>query len=114
MFNLQKIEKIIIAFLISTLLLGLVTIVYEKSHPSINVRVENFDIDSLKYREKVNINEAGVDNLMKLKGLGKVLAERIIDYRSSKGNFVSIDEIKNVKGIGRALFEKIKDDISIE
>lgn len=114
MFNLVHVEKIVVAFLISTLLAGLVVIVYKKSHSSVNVRVENFDIDSLKSKEKVNINEADAADLMKLKGVGMTLAERIIDYRSSKGSFASIEDVKNVKGIGPALFERIKDDISIE
>jgi competence protein ComEA len=62
----------------------------------------------------VNINTAGLEDLMRLKRVGKVLAQRIIDYRSSKGRFRSKEDIKNVKGIGDGLFEEIKKSISVE
>lgn len=121
MFNLEKLEKIVIACLVSSLLMGLGVMWYKKSHPAISIQVENFNIDSknidmadLKAKAKININEATLEELMKLKGVGKILAERIIDYRFSNGPFHSIDQIKSVKGVGDALFEKIKDSIRAE
>ena len=114
MFNLEKAERSIIAFLILTLAAGLAILVYRKSSPPINLRVENFDIDSLSHKRKININDAGIDELIRLKGVGRSLAGRIVDHRSSKGDFTSTDDIKNVKGLGPGLFEKIKDDITIE
>lgn len=121
MFNLEKPEKIVIACLVSLLLIGLGVMWYKKSHPAISVRVESFNIDSknidmadLKAKAKININEADIEDLMRLKGVGKVLSGRIIDYRFSNGPFHSIDEIRSVKGVGDALFEKIKDSIRVE
>lgn len=61
----------------------------------------------------VNINTAGVEELMELDGIGEVIAQRIIDYRNEHGKFTSIEEIKNVSGIGDTKFEKIKDRICI-
>jgi len=116
MFNLTKLEKTIIIFLLSTLVLGLCVAVYRKSHSTAEVILGNFDIENQKpiAKGKININEADIEGLMRLKGVGKVLAQRIIEYRSSKGSFASIDDIKNVKGLGPVIFQKIKDDISIE
>ena len=51
---------------------------------------------------------------MKIKGIGRTISERIVEYRYNKGSFASIDDIKNVKGVGVALFEKIKTRIKTE
>lgn len=61
----------------------------------------------------VNINTANVEELQKLNGVGVILAERIIQYRMTYGQFSSIDDIKNVSGIGDSIYDKIKDDITV-
>ncbi|MDI1471625.1 helix-hairpin-helix domain-containing protein [Thermodesulfovibrio sp. 1176] len=63
--------------------------------------------------EKIDINTATAKELMKLPGIGAVLAERIVEYREVNGKFKNIEEIKKVKGIGNAKFEKIKDMITV-
>ena len=119
MFNLERAERAVIIFLIGSLLLGLGVMIYKKSNQSIDDIViqkgnpQGYNSYS-KTKEKININEASVGDLMRLRGVGKVLAHRIIDHRFSKGPFIYIDDIKKVKGIGNAFFEKIKDDISVE
>lgn len=60
----------------------------------------------------VSINNANLEELMQITGIGESKAKAIIEYRDIKP-FKSIDEIKNVSGIGDALFEKIKDFICI-
>lgn len=123
MFNLEKLERTIIVFLVCALLTGLAAAGYKKHGREVEVKVTGFEIqaeekaapdEGFRIHKKVNINEARLDELMTLKGVGTVLAGRIIDYRTSSGAFGSTEEIKKVKGIGPALFDKIKDDISIE
>lgn len=63
--------------------------------------------------EKININTASKDELIKLKGIGEATAQNIIDYRDEYGKFDSIEEIMNVKGIGKAKFNDIKDYITV-
>lgn len=63
---------------------------------------------------RVNINEADEEALAGLDGIGPSLAGRILAYRSERGGFGSVEELKKVKGIGKALFEKIKDEVSVE
>ena len=60
----------------------------------------------------VNINEASVDELAGLSGIGKAKAEAIIAYRSEHGRFESVDDIKKVKGIGTKIFESISNKIT--
>lgn len=61
----------------------------------------------------VNINTAGVKELSTLTGIGKAKAQKIIDYREANRGFKSIDEIMKVKGIGKATYEKFKENITI-
>jgi competence protein ComEA len=61
----------------------------------------------------VNINVAGAEELDALKGIGPVLAERIIEYREANGSFQSLDELSEVSGIGTALLEQLRDQVTL-
>ena len=63
--------------------------------------------------KKININTAGKEELMELKGIGEARAEAIILYRETYGGFGYIEEIMNVSGIKEAAFSKIKDQICV-
>ena len=63
---------------------------------------------------KLNLNNATESELTSLKGIGKVKAQRIIEYRKTKGKFKNIEELKNVKGIGDKLFQKIKEEVCVD
>ena len=60
----------------------------------------------------ININTASADELKTLSGIGDVMAERIVEYRSSTA-FKSKEDIMSVDGIGSKTYEKIKDDITV-
>ena len=61
----------------------------------------------------ININTADKDELTKLRGVGPVIADRILEYRTNNGAFENIEDIKKVKGIGPKTFEKMKDSITV-
>ncbi len=61
----------------------------------------------------VNINTASKEELMSLPGVGAVMAERILSYRSKVGAFKSCEELRKVKGIGKRKFEQLQPLITI-
>jgi competence protein ComEA len=63
--------------------------------------------------QKIDINRAEPWLLEALPGIGEVLAQRIVDYRSENGPFRRIEDLLKVSGIGPATFEKIKDFITV-
>jgi competence protein ComEA len=61
----------------------------------------------------VNINTATLDQLETLPGIGEVLAQRILDYRTEHGPFKSIEDLLNVSGIGDARLADLKPHITV-
>ncbi|MFI6486302.1 helix-hairpin-helix domain-containing protein [Streptomyces sp. NPDC050564] len=56
----------------------------------------------------VALNTATVDQLDSLPGVGPVLAQHIIDYRTQHGGFRSVDELREVNGIGDRRFSDLR------
>jgi competence protein ComEA len=64
-------------------------------------------------KEKTSINKASIEDLDALPGIGPVLAQRIIDYRSAEGGFKTLEELKEVSGIGEAKYRSVKNLIRL-
>lgn len=61
---------------------------------------------------RININEAGVDELVRLPGIGPSRAEAIVVERE-KRPFRRIEDILRVPGIGRKTFARIRSSIRV-
>ncbi len=56
----------------------------------------------------IDINRADTWELIALPGIGKVLADRIVEHRDKKGPFRSLEDLRGVRGIGRAKLEELE------
>ncbi|MFJ9730842.1 helix-hairpin-helix domain-containing protein [Streptomyces sp. NPDC101171] len=56
----------------------------------------------------VSLSTATVDQLDTLPGVGPVLAQHILDYRTRHGGFRSVDELRQVNGIGDRRFADLR------
>ena len=62
----------------------------------------------------VNINAADVKELMKLEGVNRRVAEKIVEYRDTHGPFKKPEELRKVEGVGNGLWERNRTRIVIK
>jgi competence protein ComEA len=62
----------------------------------------------------LNLNSATVDELMRLSGIGEVLAKRIIEYRERHGRFRRPEEIIIIEGFSERKYRAIAEMICVE
>ena len=63
---------------------------------------------------KVNLNTADEAALTALKGIGKVKAKAIVEYRQNIGPFKTVDDLAKVKGIGDKTVAELRDQLAVE
>jgi competence protein ComEA len=61
----------------------------------------------------VDLNKATLADLESLPGVGPVLAQRILDWRTEHGHFTTIDELQEVTGVGEKKFESLKPHVRV-
>jgi competence protein ComEA len=61
----------------------------------------------------VDLNSADLAALDTLPGVGPVLAQRIVDWRTEHGRFSSVDELGEVSGIGDKLLAQISPKVRV-
>ena len=61
----------------------------------------------------VNINTASISDLEKLPGVGKVLAERIVEHREQYGAFRRAEHLLMVRGISDRKFREIRQMLTV-
>ncbi len=59
-------------------------------------------------KTEVDINSAGVEELMKLKGLDRKKAQALVDYRDENGAFESWVDLEDVEGFTSKIIDEMK------
>lgn len=70
---------------------------------SVPNQIDKSDIENKSHYDdegRLDINLATIEELMELKGIGEVLAPRIVNYREECGQFMAVEELTLVPGIG--------------
>lgn len=62
---------------------------------------------------QVDLNTATLTDLDGLPGVGPVLAQRIVDWRTEHGPFASVDQLREVSGIGDRKFDDLKNRVRV-
>ncbi len=62
----------------------------------------------------INLNEASIDELKSLPGIGDVKAKSIIAWRDKYGKFENLSELMYISGISDTLFQQICNMITID
>jgi competence protein ComEA len=62
----------------------------------------------------LDLNRASEEDLQRLPGIGPVLARRIVETRQAQGPFKAVDQLRRVKGIGKKTFERIRAFVVVE
>ncbi|MCY2942191.1 MAG: helix-hairpin-helix domain-containing protein [Planctomycetota bacterium] len=75
---------------------------YSSSFSASNPKSEK--LDSLK----LDLNQSDYGELAQIPGIGKSIALEIVNYRKAFGGFNSLDEIEKIKGVGKKTAEKIR------
>jgi len=65
-------------------------------------------------KEPININAAGLKELVRLPSIGPVNAVKICKFREESGPFERIEDVKMVEGIGNAIFTGIRYYIKVK
>lgn len=80
--------------------------------PSINNGIsDSVGNDVANTPDKIRLNQATVEELVTLTGIGPSKAEAIIAYRDEAGSFQDVDDLLNVSGIGEKTLDAIRDDL---
>ena len=83
------------------------------NHSDVNVTLllDNSNMD--QQTQKIDINRAEKWLLEALPGIGEIIAQRIIDYRTNNGKFSSTLGLLEVDGIGTSIYERIKEYVTV-
>lgn len=61
----------------------------------------------------IDLNTAEAELLILLPEIGVTLAERIVEYRETNGDFACVDQLINVYGIGETTLERVRPFLTV-
>lgn len=92
------------SLLFATLLLSATPLLqfFENQHPEPPPRLAPYRVD---------LNSAGLEELVLLEGIGELTAEKIVLDRQAQGSFLSEDDLQRVNGIGPKTMDRLRDSV---
>lgn len=122
--NAVRVERLTIIILSLALLIGAGILAQKRKRPLTALSIvengvkEQFTLKEveqmLKEERRININKADREEIETVPGIGKVLAERIVEYREYNGPFYSEKDLLQVGGIGEKKLEGIREYIRFD
>jgi competence protein ComEA len=61
----------------------------------------------------LNLNTATASDIEQLPGIGPVLAQKIVDWRTEHQRFASVDQLREVSGIGESKFAGLRTKVTV-
>lgn len=61
----------------------------------------------------LNLNTATASDIEQLPGIGPVLAQKIVDWRTEHQRFASVDQLREVSGIGESKFAGLRSKVTV-
>ncbi|MEP6887555.1 MAG: helix-hairpin-helix domain-containing protein [Nitrospirales bacterium] len=65
-------------------------------------------VRSKETQGKLDLNRATAEELQNLPGIGPVLAQRVVERRTTHGPFHVVDDLRDVKGIGKKRMNQLR------
>jgi len=113
-------ERVVVLFLAVSLLVGSAVVRAGRTFPSAipdfggasGQRVQASAVDPLPVWP-VDVNTAGVDDLIRLPGVGPVRASEIVRRRELTGGYSTLEELLEIKGIGPVTLDGLRDKATV-
>jgi competence ComEA-like helix-hairpin-helix protein len=113
-------ERVVVLFLAVSLLVGSAVVRAGRMFPS---AIPDFGGVSGQHGEAsavdplpvwpVDVNTAGVDDLVRLPGIGPVRASEIVRRRELTGGYSTLEELLEIKGIGPVTLDGLRDKATV-
>jgi competence protein ComEA len=62
----------------------------------------------------LDLNSASAEQLTEIPGIGKVMAQRIVEWRDQNGPYRRVEDLLKVKGIGEKSFQKLRPYVKVK
>lgn len=99
-----------------SMLLETGTLVSARREPSGTIRLRLGRMEAHKlllFSIPIDLNEASVEDLCLVPGIGPSLAKEIVAYRERREGFSRIEDLQHVRGIGEKTYQRIQGYLSV-
>ena len=66
-----------------------------------------------KVRARIDVNRATAEELGELKGIGEVLAKRIVEFRKREGRFLAVADLRRIDGVTPNIVADLGDTVTV-